>query len=167
MGLSKGKRFQGFLRDSSARNDPAAARPHGHLHRMEPYEKVIERCAGASLLVNPSLSESFGMSLVEALATGTPVVATRVGGMPGIVEATGGGLLVEKNDPAALSDAIPRLLADPESSNGIGRPGAQRVAELYSWEKLPSRPGTCTIRLSSSTVHGLESESALSLSAGP
>ncbi|WP_254021439.1 glycosyltransferase family 4 protein [Mesorhizobium escarrei] len=103
---------------------------------MEPYEKVIERCAGASLLVNPSLSESFGMSLVEALATGTPVVATRVGGMTDIVEATGGGLLVEKNDPAALSDAIVRLLADPQSSNEIGRQGAQRVAELYSWEKI-------------------------------
>lgn len=103
---------------------------------MEAYEKVIERCAGASLLVNPSLSESFGMSLVEALATGTPVVATRVGGMPEIVEATGGGLLVEKNDPTALSDAILRILADPESSNEIGRRGAQRVAELYSWERV-------------------------------
>ena len=103
---------------------------------MEPYEKVIERCAGASLLVNPSLSESFGMSLVEALATGTPVVATRVGGMTDIVEATGGGVLVEKNDPAALSDAIVRLLADPELSNEVGRRGAARVADLYAWEKI-------------------------------
>ncbi|WP_287252178.1 glycosyltransferase family 4 protein [Mesorhizobium sp.] len=103
---------------------------------MEPYEKVIERCAGASLLVNPSLSESFGMSLVEALATGTPVVATRVGGMTDIVEATGGGVLVEKNDPAALSYAIVRRLADPESSNEVGRRGAARVADLYAWEKI-------------------------------
>ncbi|WP_245451972.1 glycosyltransferase [Mesorhizobium waimense] len=58
--------------------------------------------------------------------------------MPGIVEATGGGLLVEKNDPAALSDAITRLVANPESSNEIGRRGAQRVAELYSWERVAS-----------------------------
>jgi glycosyltransferase involved in cell wall biosynthesis len=134
---------------------------------MEPYEKVIERCAGASLLVNPSLSESFGMSLVETLATGTPVVATPVGGMTDIVEATGGGVLVEKNDPAELSYAIVRRLADPESSNEVGRRGAARVADLYAWEKIASRPGTCMTRQSSPTVHGLENENLLSLSAGP
>lgn len=102
----------------------------------EPYERIIERCAGASLLVNPSLSESFGMSLIEALATGTPVVATRAGGMPEIIEATGGGVLVEKNNPAALSDAIIRLLAAPEASAEMGRRGATRVAELYPWARI-------------------------------
>jgi glycosyltransferase involved in cell wall biosynthesis len=101
-----------------------------------PYERIMEQYAAASLLVNPSLSESFGMSLVEALATETPVVATRAGGMPEIVEATGGGILVEKNDPSALSQAIIRLLANPQASAEMGRRGARRVAELYSWSRV-------------------------------
>ncbi len=102
----------------------------------EPYDRLLERYAGASLLVNPSLSESFGMSLVEALAAGTPVIATRAGGMPEIVEATGGGLIVEKNDPDALAAAINRLLADPEEAAAFGRRGEQRVAERYSWPRV-------------------------------
>jgi len=102
----------------------------------EPYERILDRYAGASLLVNPSLSESFGMSLVEALATGTPVIATRAGGMPEIVEATEGGLIVEKNDPDALAAAICQLLADPEQAAALGHQGARRVAECYSWSRI-------------------------------
>jgi glycosyltransferase involved in cell wall biosynthesis len=103
---------------------------------QETHERVIQRCADASLLVNPSLSESFGMSLVEALATGTPIVATRAGGMPEIVQATGGGVLVQKNNPDELADAIIRLLDDPDARAELGRRGAHRVAELYSWARI-------------------------------
>jgi glycosyltransferase involved in cell wall biosynthesis len=102
----------------------------------QPYAGIMERCAEASLLVNPSLSESFGMSLVEALAAGTPVIATRTGGMPEIMEATGGGILVEKNDPAALSKAILQLIAEPEASANMARTAARRVGELYSWSRV-------------------------------
>lgn len=108
----------------------------------EPYERILDRYAGASLLVNPSLSESFGMSLVEALATGTPVIATRVGGMPEIVEWTGGGLIVEKNEPDMLAAAINRLLADPGQAAAFGRRGGQRVAERYSWSRIAELTGS-------------------------
>ncbi|WP_425350397.1 glycosyltransferase family 4 protein [Mesorhizobium temperatum] len=101
-----------------------------------PYEKLAERYAEASLLVNPSLSESFGMSLIEALSNGTPVVATRVGGMTEIVEATGGGVVVEKNDTEALAAQIIGLLGDPGRAAKLGRQGAARVADLYAWEKI-------------------------------
>jgi glycosyltransferase involved in cell wall biosynthesis len=56
--------------------------------------------------------------------------------MPEIIEATGGGVLVEKNNPAALADAIIRLLAAPEASAKMGRRGAKRVAELYPWRRI-------------------------------
>lgn len=105
----------------------------------KPHNVVIERLANSVLLVNPSLSESFGMSLVEALATGTPVVATRAGGMPEIIEATRGGVLVEKNDPDALARKIIELLASPEASAELGRRGAQRVSELYAWPRIAER----------------------------
>ena len=97
---------------------------------------VLERIARAALLVNPSLSESFGMSVIEAIATGTPVVATRTGGMPEIIKATGAGTIVEKNDPAALAEAILRVLADPEGNAEIARYGAKRAAELFSWSRI-------------------------------
>ncbi|TIO29712.1 glycosyltransferase family 4 protein [Mesorhizobium sp.] len=102
----------------------------------QPYKKLVERYAEASLVVNPSLSESFGMSLIEALSNGTPVVATRVGGMTEIMEATGGGVLVEKNDPNALAAQIIGLLGDPARAAKLGRQGAERVADLYAWEKI-------------------------------
>ena len=108
----------------------------------EPYERMLDRYAGASLLVNPSLSESFGMSLVEALATGTPVIATRVGGMPEIIEWTGGGLTVEKNEPDMLAAAINRLLADPGQAAALGHRGRQRVAERYSWSRIAELTGS-------------------------
>jgi glycosyltransferase involved in cell wall biosynthesis len=102
----------------------------------ETHERVIARCAASAVFVNAALWEAFAMPPVEALGTGTPVVMTRVGGASEFIEATGGGLLVEKNDPDALADAIIRLLADPSGSAELGRRGAQRVAKLYSWTRV-------------------------------
>lgn len=105
----------------------------------ESYDQVMKRYSGASVLVNPSLSEAFGMSLVEAQAAGTPVIATRAGGMPEIIEATGGGVVVDKNDPAALADAVIRFLSDRSLSDVVGQRGAQRVSSLYSWTAIADR----------------------------
>lgn len=102
----------------------------------EPHDQAIARIASATILVNPSLSEAFGMSLVEALAVGTPVIATRVGGMPDIIEATGGGLLVEKENPRALADALVGLLSDTDRAAEIGRRGAARIPALYGWDRI-------------------------------
>jgi glycosyltransferase involved in cell wall biosynthesis len=102
----------------------------------EPHPQVIARVAGASVLANPSLSEAFGMSLVEALSVGTPVVATRVGGMPDILTATGGGLLVGPDDPEALAGALIALLSDPARARALGRRGAERVRSLYAWDRI-------------------------------
>lgn len=101
-----------------------------------PQDRVIERISSASLLVNPSLSESFGMSVIEAIAAATPVVATRAGGMPEAINATGAGTLVAKEDPRALAQAIVEAVADPQGSANIRRGGAQRAAELYCWSRV-------------------------------
>lgn len=102
----------------------------------EPHDRVMARCATSAVLVCPSLSESFGMSLIEALSVGTPVVATRAGGMPEIIAATGGGLLVDKNNPGKLADAIIQMLASPKLREEMGDIGAVRVADLYSWSRV-------------------------------
>lgn len=94
--------------------------------------------AGADLFCLPSLStaEGFGMVLVESLACGTPVVASRVGGIPYVVESTGGGVLAEPGDVSSLTNAIGGLLSAPERLSAIGERGAAEVARRFSWFSL-------------------------------
>lgn len=99
------------------------------------HDDVVQHVAGADLLVNPSYSESFGMSLVEAMACEIPVVATRVGGMKEIVDEDT-GILVERADPTALAEAILRMLDDPELRARMGAAGRRRVAEKFAWDRV-------------------------------
>jgi glycosyltransferase involved in cell wall biosynthesis len=88
------------------------------------------------LLLNPSFSESFGMSLIEAMACGIPVVATRVGGMTGIVADGETGLVVEPGDVPALAEATSVLLADDSRRREMGAAARRRALELFSWERV-------------------------------
>ena len=97
--------------------------------RLEAYYR--EAC----LLVNPSLSEAFGMSLVEAMMHGRPVVATKVGGMPYIVEDQRTGLLVAPADPPALARAILELLEHRDRSHQMGEVGRQRALSEFTWDR--------------------------------
>ncbi|MGL5804259.1 MAG: glycosyltransferase, partial [Xenococcaceae cyanobacterium] len=82
------------------------------------------------------LSESFGMSLVEAMATGIPAIATKVGGMTEIIENGVTGLIVEADNPNSLADAIEQLLADNYLRKSMGKASRQRVLELFCWHKV-------------------------------
>ena len=75
--------------------------------------------------------EAYGMYVLEALASGVPVVAPRHGGVVEIVEETGGGLLVEPNDPAALAEALAALLLDTEKAQAMAERGRRAVAEKF------------------------------------
>ena len=90
----------------------------------------------ADLVINPSLSEAFGMSLVEAMATQTPVVATKIGGMPEIVDENVTGLLVEPGNPQALAEAAIKLVSDSSKARAMGEAGRKKVLQCYSWEKI-------------------------------
>jgi glycosyltransferase involved in cell wall biosynthesis len=89
----------------------------------------------ATVLVNPSLSEAFGMSLIEAMMYGLPVIASRVGGMTEIVDHEVTGLLVEPADPVALAQAICEVLANRHLQRAMGAAGRDRALERYSWHK--------------------------------
>ncbi len=93
----------------------------------------------ARVAVLPSDYEAFGLVLLEALAQGTPVVASRVGGIPEVVEDGRSGLLVPPGDTAALRDALERVWADPELARRLGDTGRREVVPRYSWEALADR----------------------------
>jgi glycosyltransferase involved in cell wall biosynthesis len=90
----------------------------------------------ADILINPSLSESFGMTVAEAMACGKPVIVTNVGGMPGIVRHGVDGLVVPPANVEALADAILHLVDRPELRTAMGVSGRQRIADLCSWESV-------------------------------
>jgi glycosyltransferase involved in cell wall biosynthesis len=103
-----------------------------------PREQVLSLLAAADAVVLASAWENFPHVLVEALALGTPAIATRVGGVPEIVEDGVSGLLVPPGDPEALADAVRRFLADPELQARL-REGARAAGERYAPAALLDR----------------------------
>lgn len=93
----------------------------------------------SALLVNPSLSESFGITVVEAMMMQLPVVATRVGGMTSTVLPDETGFLVAPGDPSALAEAIEKVLADPELATRMGTAGRARALQEFSWTSAADR----------------------------
>ncbi len=103
------------------------------------HAKMTDRYRQAALLVNPSLSESFGMSLIEGMACGLPVVATRVGGMVEVVDDKRTGLLIQPDDPDALSRAILELIQDAPRRQAMGHEARRRVLERFTWEEVTEK----------------------------
>ncbi len=112
----------------------ALAAQHGIVDRFEflgYVDSVPSLLAVLDVVVVPSLSEASGLTAMEALALGVPVVATRVGGLPEVVVDGVTGLLVDPADEAALARAVARLLDDPVLSSTLAAAGARRVEERF------------------------------------
>ena len=92
--------------------------------------------AAADLFVLPSLAEPFGLALLEAMALGKPVVATRAGGPLEIVEDGETGLLVPASSPDILAGAIQRLLADPAAARWLGENGLARFRDRFTADRM-------------------------------
>lgn len=97
---------------------------------------VPDLLAGADIGVSSSDSEGSPLSIMEYLAAGKPVVATRVGGVPDIVEDGVHGLLVERRDPAALARALANLLRNPERRAEMGARGRERQQREFTIEAM-------------------------------
>ena len=96
----------------------------------------LYRCAATSrgIFVNTAFIELFGLTAIEASATGLPFVVTENGGPQDIVENCDSGILVDVNDEKALSDAMLRLLTDEGLWDKYSNNGINLVREHYSWE---------------------------------
>jgi len=121
-----------------------------HLSRIGPAMRVLPRLGTdaliheyrrAAVLCLPSTTdaESFGMVLAEANACGTPVVASRVGGIPDFVRECDNGLLAPPGDAAALADRLLAVIGDPEGGRAMGERGRRRVVAEHDWDDLAKR----------------------------
>ena len=86
-----------------------------------------------------AITELLGLSVLEAMASGTPVVASRTGGVPEVVVDGETGFLVAPGDTAELRDRIQRLLRDPALAARMGRAARARVLEHFTWDETARR----------------------------
>jgi glycosyltransferase involved in cell wall biosynthesis len=91
------------------------------------------------LFVLPSRSEAFPNALIEAMATGLPVVATNVGGIPEVVRDGVNGRLVPPNDAAALASAVVALMDDPAGAAALGRAARADIERHYTLDSMVER----------------------------
>jgi|TARA_R110002073_G_scaffold502_13_gene4242 sugar transferase (PEP-CTERM/EpsH1 system associated) len=98
-------------------------------------DDIPEMLACMDVFVLPSLGEGISNTVLEAMATGLPVVATRVGGNPELVEHGVTGLLVPVGDTAALAEALQRLAGDPVTCKQMGSAAVQRIQKDFDWER--------------------------------
>lgn len=92
--------------------------------------------ASLDLCVLPSWNEGLPLSVLEAMAAGVPVVATRVGSLPEVILPESTGLLIEPGDSGGLSQALARLLADPELRARLARNARELVEERFSAARM-------------------------------
>lgn len=125
------------LREQAARLGDIAANINfmGHVSSVDHLMQVFD------VLVLPSTTryETFGQSLIEAMAFYVPVIGSRVGGIPEIINHEENGLLVPPGDEAALAQALLQLAKDGELRRRLARAGHQRVEQYYREETMIDR----------------------------
>ncbi len=122
---------EGRLREIATASKAAARIEFvGHVRHVGPLLCALD------VAVVPSLSESFGLTAVEAMALGTPVVASRVGGLPEIVVDGVSGLLVEPGDAPGIAQAILRVLDDADLARRLSTRGSESAAERFTVQHM-------------------------------
>jgi sucrose-phosphate synthase len=105
-------------------------------HHLPDEVPVIYRLAAASngVFVNPALTEPFGLTLIEAAASGLPIVATEDGGPTDIINNCHNGYLIDPLDKTAMADALFKVLNDRDNWKRLAHNGIKGVREHYSWQ---------------------------------
>jgi len=105
-----------------------------------PHEELVALDCAADIFVNPTIiPEAFGMVNIEAMACEKPVIATRIGAIPEVVDDGKTGVLVPPRQPKALAHAILSLLENPSIMREMGIAGRRKVLEHFTWDHVTHR----------------------------
>lgn len=118
---------------------PCVDLPNVHVAGRVPLTQVKQHLVKASVLCLPTRIEPFGIVSIEAAIHKIPVVATRIGALPDVVEEGKSGRLVEVDNVQALADALAELISDPEKCRAFGEHGYRHVKDFYSWHAVGER----------------------------
>jgi len=102
-------------------------------------EALVALYRRAALVAVPSRYEGFGLPAAEAMACGTPVVASAAGALPEVVKTGGGGVLVSPDSPEALAAGIRELLEHPAQREALGALGRKGIESAYGWPRIAAR----------------------------
>lgn len=102
----------------------------------QPQNKIRDYLSIADLLLLPSRTESFGLAALEAMACEVPVIATRVGGLPEVVEDDESGFLFEVGDVDAMAATAARILNDEDERKRLGRGGRRIAVSRFSADEI-------------------------------
>ena len=100
-----------------------------------PPDKLFPVYDAASVIVQPSIYEAFGLPVLEAMSIGKPVVGTRTGGIPELIKNGENGLLVEPGNTDQLAKAILSVLSDASYAKKLGERGRNMVIKHFTWEE--------------------------------
>ena len=103
-----------------------------------PHSILADHYRAADVVIVPSLSESFGLVAAEAQACGTPVVASKTGGLEYVVSSSESGLLVDPHDPAAFATAIKTIVEHESFAQRLSE-GAVAFSQRFSWDSTTNR----------------------------
>jgi len=104
-----------------------------------PDELLVPYYQQAKIFVLPSLFEPFGMTTTEAMACGTPVVASKFGGIRDVITSGKNGILINPENPEEFASAMINLFKNSANAKKIGLEGANLVKTKYSWEAIAER----------------------------
>jgi glycosyltransferase involved in cell wall biosynthesis len=101
------------------------------------FRELVSHYHSANIFVFPAVcNDASPLAAYEAAACGLPIVSTRSGGIPEIVEHGRSGLLVERSNPQAIADAVLQLLSNPNQRDAMAEAAFQRASTLFSWDRI-------------------------------
>lgn len=105
-----------------------------------PNQELLKYYNSATIIAVPSITrESFGIVALEAMSCAKPVVVTDVGGLPEVIEDGETGIIVERENPYTLKDALKRLLINKSLRKRLGENARKKVQDTYSWKVVSKR----------------------------
>jgi len=111
---------------------------YAEFKRSLSHERIPEELAKSEVFVLPSISEGMGIAIIEAQAAGIPVIGTKVGGIPDIIEDHKTGLLVEPENPNEIAKAIIKIFSDSEFVQNLVQ-NAKVNLEKYDWQSIAQK----------------------------